>query len=123
SKMADWIDTKIVSFDDDNVLPSQKSPGLRRMPLRLSRQVPHEWARILQTQYSKSLSSNKRSIDVGGNCIYVECAPHELGAILQELKPMVAKTNGEYAALEEQRRKEQQRSDRAAIEERDEMRE
>src|SRR5438552_9199263 len=106
--MADWNDIKIVSFDDDNVLPSQKAPGLRRMPLRLSPLVPHEWTRILETTYSKSLSSNKRSIDVETDRIYVECAPHELGDILEELKPMVAGTNRAYATLLEQRRREKE---------------
>ena len=119
--MTGWADIKIVAFEEDNVLPSQKRPGLRRMPLRLSAQAPHEWGRLLERRYASSLSSNKRSIDVGPDRIYVDCPPHELGDILEELKPMVEETNREYAASDEQRRRKQERSDQAAIEERDEM--
>jgi hypothetical protein len=64
------------------------------MPLQLSSTAPPGWASLLEAKCEKNWS--QRSISVGGVYIYVDCVPEELNAILQDLKPMVATTNGEY---------------------------
>jgi hypothetical protein len=91
-------DLKIVSYDPAKVRASRHGGGLRQMPLLLSGSPPAGWAPLLESEYANSLSGNKRSISVEGLYIYVDCVPEELAAILEDLKPMVSKTNEEYKA-------------------------
>jgi hypothetical protein len=96
-QMDKFQDLKIVGFEERSVRPSNRAAGLRQMPLLLSSTAPPGWASLLEAKCERNWSQNKRrSISVGGVYIYVDCVPEELNAILQDLKPMVATTNGEY---------------------------
>ena len=68
------------------------------MPLQLSARPPLEWGPLLEARYAHSFSGNEWTIKVVGASIYVDCVPEELAAILEDLKPMVSRTNEAYRA-------------------------
>ncbi len=105
----EFQDLKLVKFEDSMVQPSQKGPGLMRMPLALSSNPPQGWGPMLEWKCKARLSGNRRTISVEGAYVFVDCAPIELNGILQELKPMVAATNDDYKA--DQARQEKQRGE------------
>ena len=87
---------KIVDFDAEGV--SLGAHGLRRMPFKLSGAAPERWAAILRRRYNATPGASERDFGVAGDTIFIDCAPQELQAILDGLKPMVREANDEYRA-------------------------
>ena len=116
-------DLKIVGFDPARVTSSQQGAEMRQMPLQLSARPPLEWGPLLEAQYEHSFSGNKRTIQVVGASIYVDCVPEELAAILEELKLMVSHTNEAYRANLARQAAQRQKAETDAVAERQRLEE
>jgi hypothetical protein len=93
---------KLVALVTEGITQSQIEPGLWRYPLKLSSPPPLGWAPILRDRYRRSSWAHARTISVEGNCVIVDCLQRELQPIIDDLKPIIAETNVECDAQQQQ---------------------
>ncbi len=120
----DFIDLKIVGFEDEMTVDSPNDPALRYLYLRLSQTPPPLWQKYFAESRKVARHARWRHIWVDRKYLVVECVPTELETHhLNDLKQDIAFANSHFRQyMLHQTRSELQKEQTQSIE-RDRLRE
>ena len=89
-------DIKIVGIDQGASQPTGEG-AFYVMVLNLSPHPTSDWSDLFSMLWKQNMYMGKRNIETFGSKMNVRCVPNELeGGLLEEIKRIVVKTNGEY---------------------------
>ncbi|HEY0256358.1 MAG TPA: hypothetical protein VGC39_02860 [Candidatus Methylacidiphilales bacterium] len=120
----DFIDLKIVGFEDEMTVDSPNDPALRYLYLRLSQTPPPLWQKYFAESRKVARHARWRHIWVDRKYLVVECVPTELETHhLNDLKQDITFANSHFRQyMLHQTRSELQKEQTQSIE-RDRLRE